>query len=206
LEWAADPNGDFDFTDRLDVVNLSLGGGFGTLDPEATDIAAANHLAELGCVVVCAAGNDENTFFAVSAPGVGERAISVGNVINKGKGKAIEVLKPSSIAGKYYFVEGSNTKPLTNSGPVTGKLVYIRANIGCDPPLNASALNGNIALIDRGTCFFSDKILNAQDAGAIAVIMVNNLDTAPIVMGGDSTGIEIPGGMISKSDGDLLKA
>src|SRR5438876_9690016 len=52
LAWASDPNGDFDFSDRLDIVNLSLGGEFGTLDPEATDIAAANRLAQLGCVVV----------------------------------------------------------------------------------------------------------------------------------------------------------
>ena len=36
--------------------------------------------------------------------------------------------------------------------------------------------------------------------------MVNNVDTAPIIMGGDSSGIDIPGGMISKADGALLKA
>ena len=206
LEWAADPNGDFDFADRLDVVNLSLGSEFGTLDPESTDIAAANRLAELGCVVVCAAGNDENIFFSVSAPGVAERAISVANTIHQGKGQALEVLSPAGIAGKYYFVEGAITKPLTNSGPVTGKLVYMQPRIGCGPPANAAALAGNIALIDRGTCFFSEKIMYAQAAGAVAVVMVNNLETAPIVMGGDPEGITIPGGMISKDDGALLKA
>ncbi|MHC1767988.1 MAG: S8 family serine peptidase [Verrucomicrobiia bacterium] len=206
LEWAADPNGDFDFSDRLDIVNLSLGGTFGTLDPDATDVAAANRLAALGCVVVCAAGNDGNTFFAVSAPSVAERAISVANSIDKGQGQAIEVLEPASIAGKYYLVEGAITKPLTNSGVVTGKLVYIQPNLACEPPQNSEALKGNIALIDRGTCFFTDKILNAQAAGAIAVVMVNNQEAAPIPMGGETQGINIPGGMISMADGERIKA
>jgi hypothetical protein len=49
------------------------------------------------------------------------------------------------------------------------------------------------------------KILNAQNAGAIAVVMVNNVAGPPIVMGGSSTGITIPGVMISQSDGALIK-
>ncbi len=206
LEWAADPNGDFDFSDRLDVVNLSLGGRFGSLDPEASDVAAANRLSELGCVVVCAAGNGDNIFYTVSAPGIAERAISVANVINQGKGQALAVTSPAAIAGNYYFIQGGITVPLTNAGPVSGRLIYVKPNLGCEDFENEGELRGQIALIDRGTCFFSDKILRAQEAGAIAVVMVNNQNTAPIVMGGDLLGITIPGGMISKSDGDLLKA
>lgn len=206
LEWAADPNGDYDFSDRLDVVNLSLGGDFGSLDPEDTDIGAANRLAELGCVVVCSAGNDDNIFFAVGAPGVANRAISVANSVSKGLGKAITVESPASVAGRYFMVEGAITPALTNAGPVTGKLVYVEPNLGCEAPRNADALRGNVALIDRGTCFFSEKILHAQDAGALAVVMVNNVDTSPIPMGGDGEGIRIPGVMISKADGALLKA
>ena len=37
--------------------------------------------------------------------------------------------------------------------------------------LPAGSLAGAIALIQRGTCFFSDKINNAQNAGAIAVVI-----------------------------------
>lgn len=206
LEWAADPNGDYDFSDRLDVVNLSLGGSFGALDPEDTDVAAANRLAELGCVVVCSAGNNENIFYAVGAPGVASRALSVANSISKGSGKALQVTSPPSIAGSFYLVEGAITPALTNTGPVSGRLVYIQPNIACDPPTNAAELRGHIALIDRGTCFFADKIRRAQDAGALAVVMVNNQDTAPIPMGGDSEGLRIPSGMISKADGAVLKA
>ncbi len=206
LEWAADPNGDFDFSDRLDVVNLSLGGEFGSLDPEDSDVGAANRLAKLGCVVVCAAGNDENIFYTIAAPSIADRAISVANVVNRGNGQALQVTSPSVVAGNYYFVPGDITESLTNSGPISGKLVYMKPNLGCVPPSNAANLNGNIALIDRGTCFFSNKILNAQEAGATAVVVVNNQDATPTIMGGDRAGIRIPGGMISKADGELLKA
>lgn len=55
----------------------------------------------------------------------------------------------------------------------------------CEAPfINAEALAGNIALIDRGTCFFSEKAKNAQDAGAIAVLIANNKAGAMVAMGG----------------------
>ncbi len=205
LEWAADPNQDHDLSDRLDVVNLSLGGDFGTFDPEDTDLQAANRLAELGCVVVCSAGNNDNIFFAVGAPGVADRAISVANSISKGLGKALAVTEPAAIAGRYFMVDGSLTPPLTNSAPISAKLVAVEPNLACDDLSNAAALRGNIALIDRGTCFFADKILRAQAAGAVAVVMVNNTDSTPIPMGGDPVGIQIPGVMISKADGAILR-
>ena len=42
----------------------------------------------------------------------------------------------------------------------------------CEPVVNSVA--GKIVLADRGTCSFSLKVLNAQDAGAIGVILINN--------------------------------
>ena len=79
---------------------------------------------------------------------------------------------------------------------------------------NASAMNGNIALIERGDCSFISKVKTAQDAGAQAVIVINrddgsqtNWTGAPIVMGGtEGAGdIKIPSIMISTSDGARLK-
>ncbi len=205
LEWAADPNGDFDFSDRLDVVNLSLGSTFGTHDPEDPEIVSVNHLAQLGCVVVCAAGNDGNIFYASGPPGSASRAIAVGNSIDKTVGSAIRIESPASIAGNYYAVEGAFTAPLEKTGPIVGTLVYVEPNQACETLTNATALQGKIALIDRGNCFFVDKIQRAQDAGAIAVVMVNNNLEDPIVMGGTSSTITIPGVMVSKADGLLLK-
>ena len=53
---------------------------------------------------------------------------------------------------------------------------------------------------------FDDKVKFAQNAGAIGVIMMNNIPGDPIPMGGDDTTITIPSVMISKADGDLIEA
>jgi hypothetical protein len=62
-------------------------------------------------------------------------------------------------------------------------------------------LTGAIALIDRGICGFPQKVLNAQAAGAIAVIVCNNVSALPgqaVLMGGDDMGLAtIPAVMIS---------
>jgi hypothetical protein len=81
------------------------------------------------------------------------------------------------------------------------------ANDACESATNAAALAGNIAMIDRGACGFIDKILNAQRAGAIAVIVANNRDgNATIRMGGDDADgmITIPNMMISENDGAAI--
>lgn len=81
------------------------------------------------------------------------------------------------------------------------------ATLGCNGLTNGTQVSGKIALIRRGSCSFIQKIKNAQDAGAIAVIMMNNVDGTPIPMGGTETDpITIPSVMISKADGDALEA
>src|SRR5262249_53988495 len=67
-------------------------------------------------------------------------------------------------------------------------------------------LTGKIALISRGVCTFSQKIRNAQHAGAIAVLMVNNVAGDPIAMGQDGTPDQptIPAYMLSLADGLVL--
>lgn len=207
LEWAADPDGDGDFSDRLDVVNLSLGSSFGQVSPNDVVLNAANHLAELGCVIVVAAGNSGNIFYTTAAPGVAERAISVANSLDDRFGSsALEVLAPARIAGLYEAVEGAFTRPLSEVGPLTNLVVYVDPDRACEDLVNAAALEGKIALIDRGTCFFTDKIQRAQEAGAVAVIMVNNVDEPPIIMSGTGEEATIPGVMISRADGDTLKS
>lgn len=94
------------------------------------------------------------------------------------------------------------------SSPVTGDMVYIpdgsASYLGCSP-YTPGSLNGKVALIDRGTCTFVLKVKNAQDAGAIAVIIVNNVAGGPINMGGSDPTITIPVISVSQSDGVILK-
>lgn len=56
---------------------------------------------------------------------------------------------------------------------------------GCEKPfVNAAAVKGKIALIDRGTCAFTDKVLNAEVAGAAGVLIANNTSGAAPYLGG----------------------
>ena len=86
------------------------------------------------------------------------------------------------------------------------------------PGVPDTALLGNIALIDRGSCNFTTKVQFALASGAIGMIVVNNTDGEPISMGnGDvpvdglpvsptDTAYNVPSVMIRKADGDALKA
>jgi uncharacterized delta-60 repeat protein len=109
--------------------------------------------------------------------------------------------------------------PTTAFGPdltsITADIVLVSdgtgatASLGCDVLINSSQVNGKIALIRRGDCPFVQKIKNAQDAGAIAVIMMDNVEGTSVAMGGqvpDPDPITIPSVIISKADGDVLEA
>ncbi len=118
-----------------------------------------------------------------------------------------DVTSPGIIAGEY-------DSPLASFGPgcgsnISGDLMLVNDGSGTVTDACSAIgqdLSGKIALVDRGICGFNTKVLNAQNAGAIGVIVVNNVGTAPFSMTGDGTGITIPAVMISQSDGDLLKA
>ena len=89
----------------------------------------------------------------------------------------LTVLQPASIAGSYTFgtaTFGPQTFDLTgNVVAVDDGVAPIRN--GCETPFaNAAAVSGNIALIDRGACAFTQKVNNAQLAGATGIIIVNN--------------------------------
>jgi hypothetical protein len=77
------------------------------------------------------------------------------------------------------------------------------AQEGCNPLINN--LSGKIAVIYRNTCEFGAKALNAQNAGAVAVIVINR-DPAVIAMGAGANGatVTIPVVMIQNSDGDAI--
>jgi extracellular elastinolytic metalloproteinase len=123
-----------------------------------------------------------------------------------------QVISPEVIADSYPAREGTFSAPLTPDA-LTGKLVLIEDGLanpeGCSLPANADALAGNIAVVYRGTCTFADKVQNAQIAGAIAVVVINNAAGAPIAMGGEPTNPEpaivIPAVMVSQATGLLIR-
>ena len=84
------------------------------------------------------------------------------------------------------------------TGTVSGEFVHYDAATGCDPI--ADDLTGKIAIIDRGLCFFSTKSVNAQNAGAIGVIICNYDDVVLNMSAGTLDEITIPVVMLSSSD------
>jgi len=106
---------------------------------------------------------------------------------------------------------GVNTAVIANFGPtfttaIEGNLVLVDDGTaapteGCNTLTNGSAIDGNIAVILRGSCDFTVKVKNAQNAGAVAVLMINNVGGNPITMGGTDATITIPSVMISEEDG-----
>ena len=116
------------------------------------------------------------------------------------------------LAGQYQGIAAQFGAPLPVD-PLTANLVLLQdnnsgastdANDGCDPITNGGAMNGRIVVIRRGTCEFGTKILAAENQGAIAVIMVNNVGGDPIAMGAGADGgsVTIPSIMVNQADGE----
>ncbi|MDP6679938.1 MAG: S8 family serine peptidase, partial [Verrucomicrobiota bacterium] len=166
---------------------------------------AAARLAKLGSVVVRAAGNSGNNFYALWS--MDETEITVANSMDDGiENNSIEATDPPVARGFYEAVEGAFTKKLEESGEITGRVVFADPPRACEDIKNAAALDGNIALIDRGVCFFFDKVRRAKEAGARAVLVVNNEGGPPIAMGTSGGTVDIPAMMITRQDGTELKA
>src|SRR4051812_38212514 len=99
----------------------------------------------------------------------------------------LRVNTPAGIAGNYAVGTATFGAALSTSG-VTGAVVAgldpadgsgLSTSDGCSALTNPGTVAGNIALLDRGTCAFVNKVKNAQNAGAIGVIIVDNIVESP---------------------------
>jgi len=127
----------------------------------------------------------------------------------------LTVNSPAAITGDYQVNTAAFGSALTSSG-VTAEVVQALdpsnasgtlTTDGCSALTNAAAVSGKIALIDRGTCTFVVKVKNAQNAGAVGVIIANNVvDGIPPGMGGTDPTITIPVLSITQTKGNKIKA
>ncbi len=212
--------------DGMDIAELSLGtpafsgpldqgaacGLTGTTpcDPEA---AAVENAVQSGMLVVVAAGNEGEdgqfapTLATIGSPGDAPSAIAVGASTNSHSwGSGVEV-SGEGVPSVLHLIQGqfgdgpspagSLTAPLKDVGQISGD------PLGCNS-FPAGSLNGDIALIERGTCFFVDKVTHAQNAGAIGVIFWDpTTDTSDSPSGLSST--NIPAILIGVTGGTALK-
>jgi len=122
---------------------------------------------------------------------------------------AFSIKNPAPIAGNYSYVPTSNFGGTVGNGYAYGELVLVNDGSsnpteGCNALVNAAEINGNIAVVYRGTCNFADKALRAQNAGATAVVVINNVAGQPIEMGGNNNSVTIPAIMISQANGNTI--
>ena len=121
----------------------------------------------------------------------------------------VTVNQPSPAAGSYDAGYAAFAPQPTVSG-VSGAIVLVddgsvNPTLGCLPLVGFPA--GAIALISRGICEFDVKAQNAQNAGAVAVIIFNNVaGDLPMNLGGDATTITIPTVSVTSTAGAIIRA
>jgi hypothetical protein len=116
-------------------------------------------------------------------------------------------------AGDLYAVGEADFGPKLDNSPVTGQIAQVALQAGspgsaCTPfnAANAAAVRRSIALVSRGACPFTVKVKNAQDAGAIGVIVADNAPGPVVGMGGADPTITIPAVRVTQADGALIAA
>jgi extracellular elastinolytic metalloproteinase len=122
--------------------------------------------------------------------------------------KILSITAPQALIGSFETGTARFGAEITET-PITGEVVAandgtITPTLACSPLKNTN-LTGKIALIDRGGCLFTEKVLYAQNKGAIACI-VCNIEAGLITMDGTNSAIKIPSVFISKSDCDRIRA
>ena len=189
------------YADGFDVANMSLGGGYHGVQDLLSVVV--NDLDQAGMVVAVAAGNSGPGFSTVESPGAAARALTAG-----ASSVPHFVGAPVTVAGNTYGAAAGEFATVTGTD-LTAPLGVVKTgsvlNTAC-AALPQYSLTSRIALISGGVCSFSSKIRNAQNAGAVAVLVANNFIGDPVAMAEDGTANQptVPAYMVSLNDGQAL--
>ncbi|MFM8319564.1 MAG: S8 family serine peptidase [Chloroflexota bacterium] len=199
--------------DGADVINNNWGGSavdfYG--DPNVLALEAAE---EMGIVVIMAAGNAGPSANSLHSPGVGEPLITVGaSTTNRVFALPVSLTGPGTIPPVMQNMAGVLGSGPDFAGPMEELYVDSQAAgslLGCltaggDNPFPPGIFDGKIALIRRGTCTFAEKVTNAQEAGAIAVVVWNR-SSGPASSMGSLEDTTIPSLMIEYEEGLYLQS
>jgi len=185
--------------DGMDVLNMSIGSAFQW--PQYPTAAAADRAVNKGMIIVASAGNEGTSgLYASGAPGIGKKVIGTASIDNTHVSQLAFTANPGGLLMGFNTATGAPPPPA--SGTLT--LSAIAPVIGCDAGDFAGFPAGDAALVSRGTCSFHIKAVNAQNAGAAAVVLYNNAagTVNPTVVG--ATPITIPFVAITQADGLTL--
>ncbi len=188
--------------DGMDVINLSLGSTEAGLAAQDPEVAAIESASAAGVIVTVSAGNSGPNPATVGTPAIAPSAIAVGASANDREFAAFVTFSGGT---SFQARAGSNSLQLP---AVSGRLVDITkfdaTSLGCSP-FPANSLSGAIALISRGTCFFVDKLTNAQAAGAVGAVVYDNVPNEDLITMA-AGGVALPANFVSQQDGAMLKS
>ncbi|MDR2254844.1 MAG: S8 family serine peptidase [Arthrobacter sp.] len=208
LDYVLDPNGDGDFSDRAQVVNMSLGSDFSPTDDPENDIVDA--LSEQGILSVVASGNASDVTDVGGSPGNSRSSLTVANSVGSlAAADPTDVSAPSDLAGAFASQLSAN---FPWSGSVSGNVVVAdggSSTTGCD------AITGDVKgkwvflhWTDDPTgaelpCGSAVRFNNAAAAGAAGVVLDSPTDYFTAGIAGNAT---IPGVQLTKTSSDKLRA
>jgi subtilisin family serine protease len=183
---------------RVDAISISLGENWGQ-GSRLFDEAVSSTV-DSGAIIVSSAGNASDQPFVVGAPSASPRILSVASTVPPAYAMQVEA-RWSDQQASYPAVD-STVAPLAGRMPIDAPLAFMGR--ACNGDAVEQDVNEKVALVARGDCVFPEKILSAQKAGAIAVLVYTNQNQRT-PMGGDGTGIDIPAVMIDNAPGLALK-
>lgn len=187
--------------DGSDILNMSIGSAFTW--PQYPTATASDNMVDAGMIVVASIGNSgASGVYSAGAPGLGEKVIGVASFDNTQIALNTFTISPDDAPIGYAPATGAPEPPTEGSLPMARTGTAETPDDGCDPI--SADLTGHAVLIRRGACTFHQKSLNAQNAGAEAVVIYNNVAGrfSPTVAGDPP--IEIPVVAISDQEGELI--
>lgn len=171
LDWAVEND--------MDVVNMSLGSDFGAANnPSAV---AATNAAKAGIVVVASAGNDGPVDYITGSPASSAGTISVAAQDPTSSFPGVSLAAASGAAVQTMNANGA---PMPGGSLQAVILLDAAGNVslGCDPAEYVDVV-GKLVVTKRGSCARVARAIFGEQAGAAAVLMINNVDGFPPLTG-----------------------
>ena len=213
IDMAADPNGDGDPSDHVDVINMSLGADYGS--PQDGDSVVANQATDLGITVVVASGNGGDFYDVGGSPGDAVKTIAVANSVDAyNQIDAVHVTAPASIAADYGGTRSVAydwaTKPDLAGTLVAPSDPANKTGCAAFSTADKALLAGKVAflewhqdLVPATECGSVTRSTNVLAAGAVGFVFANDAETFSAGITGSAS---IPGVLVTKSAGDTMRA
>jgi len=193
----------------VDVINMSLGSGYGQIQDDKAYVVQL--LTDFGITVVTAAGNDGDRPYVLDSPSVAPGAISVAETqVSGAKAFTIKLTAASNRGGVGTLQTILNTTyiawaPIDHA--VQGVGIVLGRGCEGDPyPVLDSEIAGKVAVIERGLCAVSGKVDRAARAGAVGVVIVNNIAGDPPSFSQGNGSQFVPTLVVSRTDGTTLRS